>query len=58
MRIRAASSDPPAPGLLPSDLRAREPEEVRRAVAVELERMEPARDVLVWRVDEVLDVDG
>lgn len=58
MRIRAASSDPPAPGSLPSDLRAREPEEVRRAVAVELERMEPARDVLVWRVDEVLDVDG
>ena len=31
---------------------------MRRAVAVELERMEPARDVLVWRVDEVLDVDG
>lgn len=58
MRIRAASSDPPAPGSLPSDLRAREPEEVRRAVAAELERMEPARDVLVWRVDEVLDVDG
>lgn len=102
MRIRAASSDPPAPGSLPSDLRARAPREVRRAVAAELERMEraedvrvllavesgsrawgfaspdsdfdvrfvyvrpvehylrlePARDVLVWRVDEVLDVDG
>ena len=102
MRIRAASSDPPAPGSLPSDLRARAPREVRRAVAAELERMEraedvrvllavesgsrawgfaspdsdfdvrfvyvrpvehylrlePARDVLEWRVDEVLDVDG
>lgn len=102
MRIRAASPDPPAPGSLPSDLRARAPREVRRAVAAELERMEraedvrvllavesgsrawgfaspdsdfdvrfvyvrpvehylrlePARDVLEWRVDEVLDVDG
>lgn len=102
MRIRAASSDPPAPGSLPSDLRARAPREVRRAVAAELERMEraedvrvllavesgsrawgfaspdsdfdvrfvyvrpvehylrlePARDVLEWRIDEVLDVDG
>ena len=92
----------PAPGSLPSDLRARAPREVRRAVAAELERMEwaedvrvllavesgsrawgfaspdsdfdvrfvyvrpvehylrlePARDVLEWRVDEVLDVDG
>ena len=92
----------PAPGSLPSDLRARAPQDVRRAVAAELERMEraedvrvllavesgsrawgfaspdsdfdvrfvyvrpvehylrlePARDVLVWRVDEVLDVDG
>ena len=92
----------PAPGSLPSDLRARAPQDVRRAVAAELERMEraedvrvllavesgsrawgfaspdsdfdvrfvyvrpvehylrlePARDVLEWRVDEVLDVDG
>ena len=92
----------PAPGSLPSDLRARAPQDVRRAVVAELERMEraedvrvllavesgsrawgfaspdsdfdvrfvyvrpvehylrlePARDVLEWRVDEVLDVDG
>ena len=92
----------PGPGSLPSDLRARAPRDVRRAVVAELERMEraedvrvllavesgsrawgfaspdsdfdvrlvyvrpvehylrlePARDVLVWRVDEVLDVDG
>ena len=92
----------PGPGSLPSDLRARVPRDVRRAVVAELERMEraedvrvllavesgsrawgfaspdsdfdvrlvyvrpvehylrlePARDVLVWRVDEVLDVDG
>lgn len=92
----------PAPGALPSDLRTLAPEDVRRAVAAELERMEraedvrvllavesgsrawgfaspdsdfdvrfvyvrpvehylrlePARDVLEWRVDEVLDVDG
>ena len=92
----------PAPGALASDLRTRAPQDVRRAVAAELERMEraedvrvllavesgsrawsfaspdsdfdvrfvyvrpvehylrlePARDVLEWRVDEVLDVDG
>ena len=92
----------PGPGSLPSDLRARAPRDVRRAVVAELERMEraedvrvllavesgsrawgfaspdsdfdvrfvyvrpvehylrlePARDVLEWRVDEVLDVDG
>lgn len=92
----------PAPGALPSDLRTLAPEDVRRAVAAELEhveraedvrallavesgsrawgfaspdsdfdvrfvyvrpvehylRLEPARDVLEWRVDEVLDVDG
>ena len=92
----------PGPGSLPSDLRARAPQDVRRAVVAELERMEraedvrvllavesgsrawgfaspdsdfdvrfvyvrpvehylrlePARDVLVWRVDGVLDVDG
>ena len=92
----------PAPGALASDLRTRAPQDVRRAVVAELERMEraedvrvllavesgsrawgfaspdsdfdvrfvyvrpvehylrlePARDVLVWRVDEVLDVDG
>ena len=92
----------PAPGALASDLRTRAPQDVRRAVASELERMEraedvrvllavesgsrawgfaspdsdfdvrfvyvrpvehylrlePARDVLEWRVDEVLDVDG
>ena len=47
MRIRAASPDPPAPGSLPSDLRARAPREVRRAVAAELERMERAEDVRV-----------
>ena len=92
----------PAPGALASDLRTRAPQDVRRAVVAELERMEraedvrvllavesgsrawgfaspdsdfdvrfvyvrpvehylrlePARDVLEWRVDEVLDVDG
>ena len=92
----------PGPGSLPSDLRARAPQDVRRAVVAELERMEraedvrvllavesgsrawgfaspdsdfdvrfvyvrpvehylrlePARDVLEWRIDEVLDVDG
>ncbi len=47
MRIRAASPDPPAPGSLPSDLCARAPREVRRAVAAELERMERAEDVRV-----------
>ena len=37
----------PGPGSLPSDLRARAPQDVRRAVAAELERMERAEDVRV-----------
>lgn len=37
----------PAPGALASDLRTRAPQDVRRAVASELERMERAEDVRV-----------
>ena len=37
----------PGPGSLPSDLRARAPQDVRRAVVAELERMERAEDVRV-----------